>query len=187
MPSNRTIVLGVTGSIAAVKAPEIVRLFREKGYAVRCVLTKNAEKFVSPLALSTFCGAPVVVDMFGPDAHTMSHLSLAAEASLFVVAPSTAATMARMAYGLADDMVSLTYITTTAPTLIAPAMHDTMWLHAATQAAVKILTQRGVSFVGPIKGKLADQPSADGRMSDGRMVEPEEIVQAAEKILHAKT
>lgn len=181
MTAGRHIVLGVSGSIAAVKAPELVRLFRDRDYTVRCVMTKSAEHFTSPLVLSTFSGSPVVSDFFGAESYTMPHLSLAGEADILVVAPASATVLARMAHGLAEDMISLTYITTTSPTLVAPAMHNTMWEHPATQANVKILRDRGVEFIGPYQGPLADKTRAEGRMA-----EPTEIVSAAEEILKKK-
>jgi phosphopantothenoylcysteine decarboxylase/phosphopantothenate--cysteine ligase len=181
MPSDRTIVLGVTGSIAAVKAPEIVRLLRDKNYTVRCVMTKSAAQFTTPLVLSTFSGSPVISDFFGAEAYTMPHLSLASDADLLIVAPLSTTVLARMAQGLAEDMISLTYITTTAPTLVAPAMHNTMWEHPATQANARLLRERGVQFVGPNQGPLADKTRGDGRMA-----EPEDIVKAAEAILNKK-
>lgn len=181
MGTGKTIVLGVTGSIAAVKAPELVRLFRDKGYSVHCVLTSSAKEFVSPMALAALSGQPVNSNMFGEDSYKMPHLSLAAAADLFVVAPLTATVLGRMAYGLAEDLVTLTYITTTAPTLVAPAMHNTMWEHPATQTSSKILRDRGVTIVGPYQGPLADQTRGDGRMA-----EPPEIVKLAESLLSKK-
>ncbi len=176
--STRRVLLGVSGSIAAVKAPEIVRLFVDKGYDVQCVMTKEAREFVSPLALATFSGRQAYVDMFGPEAHQMPHISASEEADLMVIAPSSATMLARCAHGLAEDMVSLCYITTKAPVLIAPAMHPTMWEHPATQSNVAILRDRGVHFTGPYVGPLADKTRGDGRMS-----EPDEILEAVGKLL----
>lgn len=178
MKSGPRILLGVSGSIAAVKAPELVRALADKGYAVNCVMTKAAEKFVTPLALATLSGSPVVIDAFDDDAYRMKHLELAEQAQLLLIAPATANVMARCAQGLTEDMISLIYLTTKAPVLMAPAMHPTMWEHPASQANVKTLKSRGVHFSGPIVGPLADHSRGEGRMS-----EPEEIVKAAEKIL----
>lgn len=172
------ILLGISGSIAAVKTPELVRLLVDKEFDVTCLLTKGAEEFVSPLSLATFSGNPVLRDIFGPDAYKLPHIQLAEQAQLMLIAPASASVLSRCAMGLADDMVSLTYITTNAPVLVAPAMHPTMWEHSATQSNVKILQGRGVQFTGPYIGPLADKTRGEGRMT-----EPEEIVKAVEKIL----
>jgi phosphopantothenoylcysteine decarboxylase / phosphopantothenate---cysteine ligase len=177
----RRILLGISGSIAAIKSPELVRLLVDKGYDVDCVMTKGATHFVTPLSLSTFTGRPVVEEMFGDEAWRMPHLKLAENADVMVIAPATALMLARCAHGHTEDMVSLSYLTTTAPVLIAPAMHPTMWEHAATQANVKTLRERGVTFVGPYIGPLADKTHGEGRMS-----EPSEIIQTIEKVLAGK-
>lgn len=175
---GRRILVGAAGSIAAVKTPELVRLLVEDGHSVQCVLTRGAQEFVSALALSTFTGNETVTGVFGPDAHKLPHIVHAEQAELMVVAPASAALLAHFATGLADDIVTLCYITTKAPLLIAPAMHPTMWEHPSTQANVKTLRDRGAQFIGPYFGPLADKTHGDGRMS-----EPEEIAKAAEKIL----
>ncbi|MCG3205278.1 MAG: Coenzyme A biosynthesis bifunctional protein CoaBC [Elusimicrobia bacterium] len=176
--SGRRILVGVSGSIAAVKTPELVRLLVDKEFDVQCVMTKGAKEFASSLALATFSSHPVVEDIFGSEAFSLPHIVHSEKADLFVVAPATATLLGRFANGLADDIVSLCYITTRAPVLVAPAMHPSMWEHAAIQANVKTLRDRGVHFVGPTMGPLADKTRGDGRMS-----EPENIVQAIEKIL----
>lgn len=176
--SKPVILLGVSGSIAAVKAPELVRLLIDCDFHVRCVLTKNAEKFVSPLTLATFSAAPVPTDIFNNDAHQFNHLRWAEEATVMLIAPASAPTLSRCAHGLSDDMVSLMYLTTTAPILMAPAMHPTMWAHPATQSNVKILKDRGVSFLGPYQGRLADNTEGDGRMA-----EPVDLVNAVEALV----
>ena len=178
--ANR-ILLGISGSIAAVKLPELVRLLVDKGHEVDCVLTKGATQFVAPLALSTFSGRQVIDDMFGAEAWKMPHLRLAEDANVMVMAPATALLLGRCAQGLPEDMVTLSYITTTAPVIIAPAMHPTMWEHPSTQANVKTLRDRGVQFVGPYIGPLADKTRGEGRMS-----EPAEILQAIEKVLQTR-
>jgi len=178
----RRVLLGISGSIAAVKSPELVRLLVDKGYDVDCVATQGAMQFVTALALSTFSGHPVVDEMFGDEAWRMPHLKLADQADVMVIAPATALLLGRCAHGLTEDMVTLSFLTTTAPVLIAPAMHPTMWEHPATQANVKILRERGAAFVGPYVGPLADKTHGEGRMS-----EPAEIVAAVEKILETRT
>lgn len=170
------VLLGVTGSIAAVKAPELVRRLRDKGHHVSCVMTESAAKFVSKLALETFCSEPVYRGMFDEEAYTMPHLRLAEKADVMLIAPATAAVIGRCAYGLAEDMVTLAYVTTTARVVMAPAMHNTMWEHPSVQENVKILKSRGVKFVGPYEGPLADNTQGEGRLAD-----VEEILSAVEK------
>lgn len=181
MGQGRGIVVGVSGSIAAVKSPELIRLLVDKNYDVTCVLTPSAEKFVAPLSLSAFSGKPAISSLFGEESYQMPHLKLAGEADLLVVAPASATVLARCARGLAEDMISLLYITTTAPVVFAPAMHPTMWEHPATQENVKILRERGAIFTGPFIGPLADKTRGEGRMS-----EPADIVQIVEQVLKRK-
>lgn len=176
--SKPIVLLGVSGSIAAVKAPALVRLLVDHDFHVRCVLTNSAEKFVSPLVLSTFSGEPVISDIFNVEAHKMYHLKWAEEAKVMLLAPTSAATLARCAQGLSEDMVTLMYLTTTAPVIVAPAMHNTMWEHPATQNNTRILKERGATFVGPYQGPLADNSYGEGRMAD-----PEEIVKAVEALV----
>lgn len=177
----RRVVLGVTGSIAAVKAPELVRLLLDRDYEVDCFMTEGGKQFAAPLALATFTNRPVVDQMFGDEAWKMPHLR-AENPDVFLIAPATAAAIARCATGIADDIVSLGYLTTTAPVIIAPAMHPSMWEHPATQANVKTLRDRGAIFVGPYVGPLADKSHGEGRMS-----EPAEIVAAVEKSLESRS
>lgn len=179
--SRHRILLGVTGSIAATKSPEIVRVLVGKGYDVRCVLTSSAERFVSPLVLSTFSKKQALSDVFAPEAYRMYHLEASDEAHLMLIAPVTATVLGRCAYGLAEDLVTLAYISTKAPVIMAPAMHNTMWEHPATQENVRLLKSRGVTFVGPSKGALADNTEGEGRMA-----EPAAIVRAVEKVLKKK-
>ena len=173
------ILLGISGSIAAVKAPELVRLLRDRNFHVRCVLSENADQFVSPMALSSLSGVKAISKIFHDDCHNMQHLRWAEEASLMIIAPASASSLARCAYGLAEDMVSLTYLSVKAPVLIAPAMHTSMWEHTAVQHNVNILKERGVHFVGPYQGPLADETHGEGRMA-----EPSEIVSLVEKLLN---
>src|SRR5258708_5710244 len=121
--SGRRILVGASGSIAAVKTPELVRLLVDKEYQVQCLLTHGAKEFVSPLALATFSGNAVLENVFGAEAYRMPHIVHAEKADLMIVAPASAALLARFVTGLADDVVTLCYITTKAPVLIAPAMH----------------------------------------------------------------
>ncbi|MFN0117646.1 MAG: flavoprotein [Elusimicrobiota bacterium] len=177
MPKAR-VLLGISASIAAVKTPELVRLFVDHNFEVKCFLTQEATRFVSPLVLSTFSKSAVLSDMFGPDAYQMPHLTCVESSDLLLIAPASAVMLGRCAQGLPEDLVSLAYISTTTPVFMAPAMHNTMWEHPATQANVKVLKDRGVQFLGPYAGPLADKTHGEGRMS-----EPQEIVEAIEKFL----
>lgn len=179
MASKKSVILGVSGSIAAVKSPELARLLIEKGFEVDCVLTESAQKFVTPLSLATLTGRPAHCRLFEKDAFEMPHLALARKADLLLAAPASASLLASLAQGLASDLITLTYLSTKAPLLAAPAMHDTMWDHPAVQAQVEILKSRGVSFVGPVKGRLADATEGTGRMADLA-----DIVQAALKLVN---
>jgi phosphopantothenoylcysteine decarboxylase/phosphopantothenate--cysteine ligase len=165
---QRRILLAVTAGIAAYKVPELVRALRRAGHAVRCVLTPEAERFVSPLVLQTLSGAPVRSRLFDPGEESeIDHVALADWAELVIVAPATAHLIARLANGIADDLVTTCLLATRAPVLLAPAMNVNMWEHPATRANVAILLRRGVRLVGPGAGELAC-----GHEGLGRMLEP---------------
>ena len=171
------VVLGVSGGIAAYKACEIVSRLKKAGTEIHVIMTENAVKLAAPLTFQTLSGNPVVVDTFAPPvAFEVEHIALAQKADVFVIAPATANILAKMAHGIADDMLSTTVLATKAPVLVAPAMNTAMWEHPATQANVKLLKDRGVHMIGPAGGLLACGDSGIGRMS-----EPEEIT---EEILH---
>ena len=165
------IVLGVSGSIAAYKACELVRGFVKAGAEVRVVLTASAAKFVSPLTLATLSKGPVVEDLFDPKHWEMAHLSLADWADKIVVAPATADTMSRLARGAASGPVDAVVLSAQVPVFFAPAMDSEMWEHPATQANIKILGSYGYSQLGPVEGELAS-----GRVGMGRLMEPADIV-----------
>ena len=168
------VVLGVTGSIAAYKACEIVRLLVKRGDDVRVVMTESAREFVTPLTFQTLSRNPVECDMFAsPRGWKPEHVSLADCADLVVVAPATANTIAKMAHGIADDLLSSTLLATEAPIVVAPAMNSGMWASPATRANVSALAARGVRFVEPGDGELAC-----GTSGRGRMAEPSEVVAA---------
>lgn len=174
-----TILLGVTGSIAAYKACELTRLFVKGGHEVRVLMTQGATRFVSPLTFRTLSRNPVGVDLFDePEEWVPGHISLAERAELLVVAPCTANVAAKLAHGLADDLLTATALATRAPLLIAPAMNTGMWENPATQANLAALAARGATFVDAGTGDLAC-----GTTGKGRMAEPEAIYAAAEKIL----
>ncbi len=180
--TGKRIVLGVTGGIAAYKSAEVVSRLRHAGAEVHVIMTENAGKFVSPLTFQTLSANPVATDTFAaPEYWNVEHVALAKLADVFVIAPATANIIAKMAAGIADDMLSTTVLATKAPVLIAPAMNTGMWTAAATQKNAEILRSRGVRFIGPDSGMLACGDEGAGRMS-----EPEEIVQSIEQILKLK-
>ncbi|MEX2373900.1 MAG: bifunctional phosphopantothenoylcysteine decarboxylase/phosphopantothenate--cysteine ligase CoaBC, partial [Dehalococcoidia bacterium] len=169
------VVLGVTGSISCYKAVEIASRLVQAGASVDVALTSHATEFVTPLTFRSITAREPYGDMWRPHGEFgEAHVELARRADLMLIAPATASILARLAYGLADDMVALTAIATTAPLLVAPAMDAQMWEHASTQANVALLAERGVQFLGPAKGRLAS-----GRVGLGRLVEPERIVDEA--------
>lgn len=162
----RHIVLGVTGSIAAYKAAELVRMFRKRGWTVSVIMTRAATKFVGELTFRTLSQNPVAVDMFDcPDEWYPEHISLAQRADALLIAPCTANVIAKIAYGLADDLLSATVLASTAPVIIAPAMNDKMWDNAATRANVKLLKSRGICMVDVEAGELACGCEGRGRMA----------------------
>lgn len=177
---NREIVLGVSGSIAAYKAPELVRLLRAKGANVSCILTENGARFVTALTLQTLSCNQVYSGMFDPFVWDIEHISLAKKADIIVVAPATADVIARFASGRADDLLSSTVLAADAPVLICPAMNDKMWDHPATRENVARLKRFGYHFVAPETGELAC-----GTVGTGRLAPLPAIVEAIEKIVAA--
>ncbi|WP_028466298.1 bifunctional phosphopantothenoylcysteine decarboxylase/phosphopantothenate--cysteine ligase CoaBC [Nisaea denitrificans] len=174
MSSGKRVLLIVGGGIAAYKALELVRLLRKRGIAVRAVLTKAGEEFVTPLSLSALTEDKVYTDLFSlTDEAEMGHIQLSRSADLIVVAPATADLLAKMRAGLAGDLASTLLLATDTPVLAAPAMNVRMWTHAATQENVKVLTERGISFIGPDEGDMAC-----GEFGPGRMAEPAAIAEA---------
>ena len=167
----RTIILGVTGSIAAYKACELVRLFVKNGDDVRVVMTDHAKEFVTPLTFRTLSRNPVENAMFAdPLDWKPGHISLAEAADVLVVAPATANIIAKMANGIADDLLSGVALATKAPIVVAPAMNTGMWENAATQANIETLKKRGVRFVEVGDGELACGTSGPGRMAEPRAI-----------------
>ena len=167
----RTIVLGVTGSIAAYKACELVRLFVKNGDAVHVIMTDHAREFVTPLTFRTLSRNPVQCDMFAdPLEWKPGHISLAEAADALVVAPATANIIAKMANGIADDLLSSVALATKAPIVVAPAMNTGMWENAATQANIETLKKRGVRFGETATGELACGTSGPGRMAEPRAI-----------------
>ena len=172
--SGRAVVLGVTGSIAAYKAAELVRLLVKAGDEVTVVMTPAACRFVQPLTFQTLSRRQVYVDQFASPAEWRpEHIALADAADVVVVAPATANTLAKMRFGIADNLLTSVLRATRAPVFVAPAMNDGMWENAATRENVAALAGRGVRVVEPADGELAC--GASGR---GRMAEPQTIFEA---------
>lgn len=176
MAKARRIVLGVTGSIAAYKAPEIVRGLVKKGAEVRCVLTPNAAHFVAPLALATVSKNSVAQSLHDPSLWEMAHLSLAGWADLVLVAPATADFIARLAQGRAEGLLDSLVLSTRSTVAVCPAMDAEMWEHPATRANVARIKEFGYRVWGPEKGELAS-----GKVGWGRLIAPDEIVRLALK------
>jgi phosphopantothenoylcysteine decarboxylase/phosphopantothenate--cysteine ligase len=172
MLAGRRIVLGVTGGVAAFKAAYLARRLVEAGATVRTIMTRSATEFLGPQTLAAITGSPPALDLFGGD-DVSPHTHLAAWADAIVIAPATAATMARLAAGSSDDLLSATVLAFQGPVVVAPAMHTEMWQHPATRRNAATLAADGVRLVGPTEGALAG-----GDEGPGRMVEPEEIVAA---------
>lgn len=162
---DRTVVLGVTGSIAIYKAADLASKLTQAGACVDVAMTPQATKFIAPITFQSVTGRPVYSDMFDQTVPEL-HVDLARRADLMVIAPATATTMARVALGLAEELVSLTALATRAPIVLCPAMDPQMWEHPATQGHLQTLLLRGVDVVGPEEGRLASGQLGWGRMSE---------------------
>ena len=174
MLHGKRILLIVSGGIAAYKSLELIRRLRERGASVRCVLTRGGAQFVTPLSLSTLSEDKVYTDIFSlTDEAEMGHIQLSRDADLLLVVPASADIMAKMAQGLADDLATTALLATDKDVMVAPSMNVRMWTHAATQANLTTLRERGVRFVGPADGDMAC-----GEFGPGRMAEPNEIADA---------
>lgn len=170
---KKNIVIGVTGSIAAYKTPELVRLLKAEGANVKVVMTQDAKQFITELTLQAVCGSPVHSQLLDPTTEaSMSHITLAKWADLIVIVPATANVIAKLNAGIADDLLSTLYLASAAPTAIVPAMNQQMWRHIATQQNVGELKERGVLFWGPDEGS-----QACGDEGPGRMIEPSQILE----------
>ncbi|MFQ5342717.1 MAG: bifunctional phosphopantothenoylcysteine decarboxylase/phosphopantothenate--cysteine ligase CoaBC [Anaerolineae bacterium] len=176
---DKTIVLGVTGSIAAYKAVEIASRLVKAGAHVDVALTEAATRLVTPLTFQAITHRPVITNLFDPRGELgIDHVALAKRADAMVVAPITANTLAKLAHGLADDVVSTTFLAVEAPTIVAPAMESHMWLHPATQRNMETLRSWGVTVVDPESGHLAS-----GAEGIGRLAEPITIVETIRQVL----
>ena len=171
------VLIGVTGGVAAYKTCEVVRRLVESGRDVRCALTPGAERFLGPQLLAALTRSPVLDDRPVLDG-TYPHLDAARAAAVMCIVPCTANTLAKLASGLADNVVTQSALSTAAPLLVAPAMNVRMWEHPATQANVARLRERGVAFVGPESGALAE-----GEQGAGRMAEPAQVIAAIEALI----
>ncbi|MBI3514178.1 MAG: bifunctional phosphopantothenoylcysteine decarboxylase/phosphopantothenate--cysteine ligase CoaBC [Proteobacteria bacterium] len=179
MLEGRNILLIIGAGIAAYKSLELIRRLRERGVGVRCAMTDGATHFITPLSVAAISEHKVYQDLFSlTDESEMGHIRLSRESDLIVVAPATADLMARMAAGMADDLAATVLLATDKRVLLAPTMNVMMWNHAATQANVALLRQRGIVTVGPGSGDLAC-----GEVGSGRMAEPPEIIAAIEYML----
>jgi len=175
--SNRNIIIGVSGGIAAYKAAELIRLFRKAGAAVRVIMTRGAQEFITPLTLQALSGQPVHTELLDEEAELgMGHIELARWADAMLIAPATADIIARLASGRADDLLTTVALATPAPLWVAPAMNQQMWANPATTANIERLKERQIRITGPDAGE-----QACGDVGPGRLLDPEEIVQALAK------
>ncbi len=180
--NGKRIVLGLCGGIAAYKLIEVARQLTANGAAVDVIMTPDAARFVPPLTLQTLTQRPVLTDMYRLlETMEISHVSLGERADALLIAPATANTLAKMVQGLADNLLLTTYLATTAPVLVAPAMNVNMWNHPATQANVDALRRRGVAFVGPTYGRLAS-----GVVGAGRLAPSADILGALRQVLGSR-
>lgn len=178
--SNPRILLIIGGGIAAYKSLDLIRRLRERGAAVRVVMTQAARAFVTPLAAGSLAGGRVYTDLFDPaDEFDIGHIRLARDCDLIIVAPATADLMAKAAHGLAPDLATAVLLATDRPVLMAPAMNPRMWSHPATRRNLETLRGDGIAFVGPAEGEMAET----GESGVGRMAEPVEIADAAAALL----
>ncbi len=178
---EKNVLLGITGSIAAYKAAEIIRLLREREARVYPIMTQAATHFVHPLTFQTLASRKVTVKLFEESDEKIRHISLAQLADVFLIAPASANIIGKLSHGVADDILTTTALATKAPILIAPAMNNAMYENPLLQENIKKLKAIGVSFIGPEKGKLAS-----GEIGMGRMSAPSQIVEYLERIIQSR-
>ena len=182
MLKGKHILLGITGSIAAYKAAMLCRLLRVAGAEVKVLMTPTAKEFITPVTMATLSKNPIAVEFYNPEnGDWHSHISMGEWADCYLIAPATANTIAKMAYGIADNLLLTTYLSARCQTVVAPAMDCDMFCHAATQENLAKLRERGVVVLESPEGELAS-----GLMGKGRMMEPEQIVEAIDKMLSAE-
>ncbi|MGL4593433.1 MAG: flavoprotein [Thermoguttaceae bacterium] len=172
------ILLGITGGIAAYKSAILTSLLRKHGFQVDVIMTQAATELIGPKTFESLSGRPVRTSLFHSD-RIHAHIELAREAELFCVAPATANMLGKAANGIADDLLSTTFLAFDGPILVAPAMNVTMWQNAAVQRNVKRLLDDGIHFIGPGTGQLSC-----GEIGAGRMAEPEQIITEIVRLLH---
>ncbi len=173
LAQSKRVLVGISGGIAAYKSADLVRRLKERGHDVRVVMTESACQFITPLTLQAVSGHPVHLDLFDPDAEAaMGHIELAKWADMIVIAPATANTMAKIALGLCDNLLTTLAVASDARLVLAPAMNQQMWANSTTQANVAKLRQAGITLIGPAAGE-----QACGDIGEGRMQEPIEIAE----------
>lgn len=171
---NKKIILGITGSIAAYKSAELIRLLRQQEAQVKVVMTAAAQEFITPLTLQALSGQPVYSELLNPETEAaMNHIELARWADVILIAPASANFIANLSHGFADDLLNTLCLATTAPIWVAPAMNQQMWLNAATQNNIKCLSERGIKILGPDSGS-----QACGEIGFGRLLEPEKLLES---------
>lgn len=179
MLKGKHILLGITGSIAAYKAAMLCRLLRVAGAEVKVVMTPTAKEFITPVTMATLSKNPIAVEFYNPEnGDWHSHIAMGEWADCYLIAPATANTLAKMAYGIADNLLLTTYLSARCRTVVAPAMDCDMFCHVATQENLAKLRERGVVILESPEGELAS-----GLMGKGRMMEPEQIVEAIDRLL----
>ena len=182
MLKGKHILLGITGSIAAYKAAMLCRLLRVAGAEVKVLMTPTAKEFITPVTMATLSKNPIAVEFYNPEnGDWNSHISMGEWADCYLIAPATANTLAKMAYGIADNLLLTTYLSARCQTVVAPAMDCDMFCHVATQENLAKLRERGVVVLESPEGELAS-----GLMGKGRMMEPEQIVEAIDNLLSPK-
>lgn len=182
MLKGKHILLGITGSIAAYKAAMLCRLLKTAGAEVKVVMTPTAKEFITPVTMATLSKNPIAVEFYNPEnGDWHSHISMGEWADCYLIAPATANTIAKMAYGIADNLLLTTYLSARCRTVIAPAMDCDMFAHPATQANIDILRSRGAAVIDSPEGELAS-----GLSGKGRMAEPEAIVRFVDELLSEK-
>jgi len=179
---GKMVVVGVTGGIAAYKSAQLVSTLRKAGAEVYALMSPSASNFIGPLTLRTLSQHPVITDMWDPgNPWEEPHVHLGERADVYVIAPATAHTIARLALGLADDVITATALATRAPVLIAPAMSDAMYEQPTVQEHLRTLRSRGYRIVGPVVGWLASGREAIGRMAEPGVIVEEIVAALAER------